>query len=135
MIKSATMPAGPARAGQEAPQNPAAGIVATGGGQPAWRYQQPFLPGAAVWNRRHECIGRVTAVLTDDGGAPDYVAVRTNGLLPRCHLMPLAGASFGGVRLIVDHPRRLVTSAPRYTAATLAEDTRGQLRRHYNTAA
>ena len=135
MIKIDREPARRAPAGEDSPQRPAASTVAVGGEQQTWRYLQPFLPGAAVWNRDHECIGRLTRVLTDEHGAPDYVAVRTNGLSPRCHLMPLAGASYGSVRLIVDHPRRLVTSAPRYTAAILAEDTRGQLRRHYDTAA
>lgn len=103
--------------------------------QATWLYYLPYLYGAPVWNSQNECLGRVARVLLDDAGNPEYVAVRSNHLRARSRLMPLAGAKFGGVRLVVSHPRRLVLTAPNYVESELTQDTRDLLRQHYQAAA
>jgi hypothetical protein len=94
------------------------------------------LTGRAVLNYRRDKLGKVTDVIFDDLGTPQWAVVRT-GLLSGEHFMPL-GESYvdDNGRLVVPLGKEKVKRAPRARRDhTLTLSTRLGLRDYYGIAA
>ncbi len=98
--------------------------------------RDPSLTGHAVVDVRQDKVGKVTDVIFDQSGAPQWAVVRT-GILSGEHFMPLHESYMAqNGRLVVPLDKDTIKRsprAPRDHALTLA--TRHALRDHYGVAA